>query len=119
MPNSAALKSNVPFDLCGAVPGSNKISDILRHKKNFRHIQAPIHQTTVKCDDCFEEFSSIAEMFQQEGIQITRKEFQNDSLMQLVAFFIVSFCYLPKTICPNRNSETAFFKGALACVFMP
>ena len=65
MPNSAALKNNVPIDLCGTVPGSNKISDIISHKKNVQHIQAPIRQTTVKCDDCFEEFSSIAEMIQQ------------------------------------------------------
>ena len=33
-------------------------------KKSVHDNQAPINQTSVKCDDCFEEFNSIAEMIQ-------------------------------------------------------
>ena len=79
MPNSSAKKTNVECDLLGAVLGSNK--NLRRHKKNVHYIQPPINQTTVKCDGCFEGFSSFAETIQHIEVLIRVSRQQTNSVL--------------------------------------
>ena len=63
MPNSSKAKTNLACHLCDAVLGSAK--NLRRHKKTVHHnLHAPIAAVRVKCDDCLEEFSSVAETIQ-------------------------------------------------------
>ena len=62
MPNSSKAKTNLACHLCDAVLGSAK--NIRRHKKRVHNLHAPIAAVGVKCDDCLEEFSSVAETIQ-------------------------------------------------------
>ena len=57
MPNSSATKSNLECDICGVVLMSTK--NLRRHKKSMHLIQGP-DQPNVKCNECLEEFTSIA-----------------------------------------------------------
>ena len=62
MPNSSKAKNNLASNLCDVVLGSAK--NLRHHKKTVHNLQAPIAAVRVKCDDCFEEFSSVAETIQ-------------------------------------------------------
>ena len=62
MPNSSKAKTNLACHLCDAVLGSAK--NLRRHKKTVDNLHAPIAAVKVKCDDCLEEFSSVAETIQ-------------------------------------------------------
>ena len=62
MPNSSKAKTNLACHLCDAVLGSAK--NLRRHKKTVHNLHAPIAAVRVKCDDCLEEFSSVAETIQ-------------------------------------------------------
>ena len=59
MPNTSKAKTNLACHLCYAVLGSAK--NLRRHKKTVHNLHAPIAAVRVKCDDCLEEFSSVAE----------------------------------------------------------
>ena len=62
MPNSPKAKTNLACHLYDAVLGSAK--NLRRHKKTDHNFHAPIAAVRVKCDDCLEEFSSVAETIQ-------------------------------------------------------
>ena len=62
MPNSSKAKTNLACHLCDAVLGSAK--NLRRHKKTVHNLHAPIAAARVKCNDCLEEFSSVAETIQ-------------------------------------------------------
>ena len=62
MPNSSKAKTNLACHLCDAVLGSAK--NLRRHKKTVHNLHAPIAAVRVKCDDCLEEFSLVAETIQ-------------------------------------------------------
>ena len=62
MPNSSKAKTNLACHLCDAVLGFAK--NLRRHKKTVHNLQAPIAAVRFKCDDCLDEFSSVAETIQ-------------------------------------------------------
>ena len=63
MPNSFKAKTNHACRLCDAVLGSAK--NLRRHKKTVHNLHEPIAAVRVKCDDCLEEFRSVAENIHQ------------------------------------------------------
>ena len=78
MPNSSKAKTNLACHLCDAVLGSAE--NRLRHKKTVLNLHAPIAPVRVKCDDCLEEFSSVAETIQHIEIdhgKSANKQLQN------------------------------------------
>ena len=62
MPNSSKAKTNLACHLCDSVLGSAK--NLRRHKKTVHNLHAPIAAVRVKCDDCLEELSLVAETIQ-------------------------------------------------------
>ena len=62
MSNSSKAKTNLACHLCDAVLGSAK--NLRRHKKTVHNLHAPIAAVRVKCNDCLEEFNSVAETIQ-------------------------------------------------------